>query len=133
MLNFLKRHYAFLYYKHFVLKKGITPTFGIRGFVGFILALYLSTFATITYGFIVYFYKINFLSQIPLKQFQIISFAFVMSIIISISYLTKKVKHQDFNFDYKRDNIFYTIYEVLPFILFYIAVLTIKSIVEGNN
>lgn len=115
-----------------MLKKGITPTFGISGFVGFTFALYLSTCATIIYGFVVYFYEINLLAQISLRQFQLISFIFIISILILVSYLTRKVNYQDYNFDYKRDNLFYTTYEILPYILVFITVLVIKNIVTNK-
>ncbi len=128
MNTFIKRHYAFLYYKHYILKKGIKPV-DFKLTIGIYLFIYLICLFPISFILGKVFVN-NFetiLSNITLIKIQIIGGVLIAIVFTYVHIVIKKADYRNYQFNYKRDNIFYTIYEITPFMLFFVLVMLAKQ------
>lgn len=126
MNKFIKRYYAFLYYKHNILKRGIKPI-DIKYSISIYLGVYVLCLLAIGYG-IGKYYDVNLVNMV---NFQLIYAQIFLGISIVIVFIyvyvvTRKVDYRNYKFDYKSDNIFYTIYETIPFILIILLVFLLR-------
>ncbi len=128
MNQLIRRHYAFIYYKHYVLKKGIKP---MAMFIPVCTPIYIYIICIFPIFFMLGKSYINnfeaILSNITLIKVQILGGVLIAIVFIYVHMVTKKVDYRNYQFNYKRDNIFYTIYEITPFILFFVLVMLAKQ------
>ena len=127
MVEFIKRHYAFLYYKQYVLKKGIKPI-DIKMAITMYFCIYLFCLLSLGIG-LSYIFHLSVPSLLEVKIVGGILFTIVS---IFVHFILRKVDHQQYQFNYKRDNIFYTAYEILGFVFLLVVVLGLKWFINGN-
>ena len=65
-------------------------------------------------------------TNLPLIYVKIFGGILVTLVFIYVHVVTKKIDYRNYQFDYKRDNIFYTIYEITPFVLILLLVLWLR-------
>ncbi len=127
MVEFIKRHYAFLYYKHHVLKKGIKPI-DLKLAIATYFYVYLLCLFSLGIG-ILYILHLHVPSLLEVKIGGAILFTTVAA---SVHFILRKVNYKQYQFNYKRDNVFYTTYEILGFVLLVAVVLVLRWFINGD-
>lgn len=128
MNYFIRRYYAFLYYKHIVLHKGNRPL-DYQFSISMYLIVYSACLLPLSFLIVKRFflnYK-SILSNITLTKVQIIGAVIILFVFLYVDIITKNVKYTDYKFNYNRDNLIYTIFEITPFILLLILVLVARN------